>query len=106
MPINELAQLAVKITEVAIPEVANVSVQPSSSELESLRAEIVSLKQQITSLKKASRHAHSPYRRRPTSPAPPTQSSDEICWYHRTFADSAKKCQTPYSYQGNDQASR
>ena len=35
MPINEFAQLAHKITEVAIPEVANVSVQPNSTELES-----------------------------------------------------------------------
>ena len=42
-PINELAQLADKIIEVAIPEVANVSVQSTPSELESLRAEIVSL---------------------------------------------------------------
>ena len=105
MPINELAQLADKITEVTIPEVANVSVQPSSSKLESLHAEIVSLKQQTTSLKKAFRRAHSPYCHHPTSPAPPPQSSDKICWYHRTFGDSAKKCQTPYSYQGNNQAS-
>ena len=52
MPINELAQLADNITEVAILEIADVSVQPSSSELESLCAEIISLKQQITSLRK------------------------------------------------------
>ena len=51
-PINELAQLSDEITEVAILEIANVSVQPSSSELESLRAKIISLKQQITSLRK------------------------------------------------------
>ena len=51
-PINELAQLADEITEVAILEIANVSVQPSSSELESLHAKIISLKQQITSLRK------------------------------------------------------
>ena len=106
MPISELTQLGDKITEVAIPEVANVSIQLSSTELESLCAEIVSLKQQIISLKKASRHAHSPYRCGTTSPAPPTQSSDEIYWYHRTFGNSAKKCLTPCSYQGNDQASR
>ena len=52
MPINELAQLADKVTEVAVLEIADVSVQPSSSELESLRAKIISLKQQITSLRK------------------------------------------------------
>ena len=46
-PINELAQLADKIMEVVIPEVANVSVQPNTSEIESLRAEIIDLKQQL-----------------------------------------------------------
>ena len=106
-PINDLAQLADKIMEVAIPEVAAVSVQPNPSEIESLRAEIIDLKQQLNSLKKVSRRARSPYRRRSTSPAPPPQqSSDTICWYHRTFGDSANKCQSPCSYQGNTQASR
>ena len=106
-PINDLAQLADKIMEVAIPEVAAVSVQPNPSEIESLRAEITDLKQQLNSLKKVSRRARSPYRRRSTSPAPPPQQSfDAICWYHRTFGDSANKCQTPCSYQGNTQASR
>ena len=52
MPINELAQLADKVTEVAVLEIADVSVHPSSSELESLRVKIISLKQQITSLRK------------------------------------------------------
>ena len=70
MPINKLAQLADKIVDVAIPEVANVSGQQSSSELESLCAEI-SLKQQITSLKKASCRIRSPYCHCLTSPAPP-----------------------------------
>ena len=35
-PIDELAQLANKIIEVAIPQVASVSTQPSSSDIESL----------------------------------------------------------------------
>ena len=42
-PIDELAQLADKIIEVAVPQVTSVSTQPSSSDIESLRAEIVSL---------------------------------------------------------------
>ena len=46
-PIDELAQLADKIMEVAIPEVANVSVQSGPSEIENLRAEVVALKKQI-----------------------------------------------------------
>ena len=105
-PINKLTQLADKIMEVAIPEVAAASVQLNPSEIESLHAEIIDLKQQLNSLKKVSRRARSPYRRRPTSPAPPPQqSSDKICWYQRTFGDSANKCQTPCTYQGNSQAS-
>ena len=110
-PIDELAQLADKIIEVAVPQVASVSVQPNhepncTTEIESLRAEIASLKQQINILKKASRRARSPHRRA-TSPAPPSpQSSDGICWYHKTYGDSAHKCQPPCFYQGNDLASR
>lgn len=105
--VDELAQLADKIIEVAVPQVASVSAQPnSSSEIESLRAEIASLKQQIHVLKKVSRRARSPFRRA-TSPAPPPpQSSDGVCWYHQTFGDSARKCQPPCSHQGNDPASR
>ena len=104
-PIAELAQLADRIIEVAVPQVANVSVQPRSSDIESLRPEIASLKQQINTLKKASRRARWPHRQ--PSPAPPQpQSSEAVCWYHRTFGDSAHKCQPPCSHQGNDLASR
>ena len=49
-PINELAQLADKIMEVALPEVVTVSVQPNPSEIESLCAEVIDLKQQLNSL--------------------------------------------------------
>ena len=99
-PIDELAQLADKIIEVAVPQVVSVSVQPNherncTTEIESLRAEIASLKQQVNTLKKSSRRARSPHRHA-TSLAPPSpQSSDGICWYHKTCADSAHKCQPP-----------
>ena len=85
MPSNELARLAIKklIIEVAIPQVANVSVRLSFSELESLPAEIISLKQQIISLLAMPVcHACLPYHCHPISPPPPCQSSDEICWDH------------------------
>ena len=38
----------------AIPKIANVSVQPNPSEIESLHAKIIELKQQQNSLKKVS----------------------------------------------------
>ena len=103
--INELAQLADKIIEVAVPQVASVSTQPSSSDIESLRVEIVSLKQHIKTLQ------HTPCRGRSsrccsTSPAlPPEQSSDTVCWYHRTFGNASHKCTPPCSRQGNEMAS-
>ena len=113
-PIDEIAQLADKIIEVAVPQISSVSARPNSSDIEDLRAEIASLKQQINILKRASRRARSPHPRatsphsRTTSPAPPSSQStaDTVCWYHQTFGDSAHKCQPPCSYQGNDPASR
>ena len=111
-PINEIAQLADKIIEVAVPQVASISTQLNSSDIEALRVEIASLKKQINGFKRASRRARSPHPRatsphsRTTSPAPPSQSTDTVCWYHQTFGDSAHKCQTSCSFQGNNSASR
>ena len=112
-PINEIAQLTDKIIEVVVPQVASISAQPNSSDIEALHAEIASLKQLINVLKRASRRARSPHHRATsphsctTSPAPPSlQSTDTVCWYHQTFGDSAHKCQPPCSFQGNDSASR
>ena len=93
-PINEIAQLADKIIEVALPQISSVSAQPNSSDIEDLRAEIASLKQQINILKRASRRARSPHPRatsphsRTTSPAPPSSQStaDTVCWYHKPLA--------------------
>ena len=59
---NELTQLADKIMEVDVLEVAKVSVQLSPPEIESLHAKIINLKQQLNSLKKVSWYAHLPYR--------------------------------------------
>ena len=103
--IDELAQLADKIIEVAVPQVASVSTQPSSSDIESLRAEIISLKEQLKTLQHTPLRGRSP-RRHSTSPAPPPQqSSDTVCWYHRTFGNAARKCTPPCSRQGNKMAS-
>ena len=110
--IEELAQLADRIIEVAVPpSVSNVSTQPS--ELDQLKAEITSLTQVVNSLRRNyrsnSRSRYSSNRRRSPSPArrprtPPEQS--DVCWYHWNFGDSARKCIPPCSKSGNEQASR
>ena len=100
--IEELAQLADKIIEVAVPEVAAVSTaKPDTTVLEHLR-EMAGLKQQIQTLQYRPR---SRSRRRSMSPAPPSPSTT-ICWYHQQFGDAARKCKPPCSKSGNDQASR
>ena len=55
-PIDELAQLADKILEVAIPTMSKVSVQSSPNYFEVLQGEIVSLKQEIKTLQQAKYH--------------------------------------------------
>ena len=110
--IEELAQLADRIIEVAVPpSVSNVSTQPS--ELDQLKAEITSLTQVVNSLRRNyrsnSRSRYSSNRRRSPSPArrprPPPEQSD-VYWYHWNFGDSARKCIPPCSKSGNEQASR
>lgn len=104
MPIDELAQLADKIVEVAVPEVATVSAQSTTSEVDQLRAEIASLKQQIQTLQLPHRRS----RRRSRSPAlplPSPQAPTTLCWYHQKFGDAARKCQPPCSKSGNATAS-
>ena len=110
--IEDLAQLADKIVEVALPpSVSNVSVQPS--ELELLRTELATLTKVVNSLKlhrrsrSRSRSNSTSHRRSPSpagQPRPPTENND-LCWYHQTFGDSARKCKPPCSKSGNDQAS-
>lgn len=101
--LNDLAQLADKIAEVAMPSVCAVNTPSLASEVEQLRAEVASLKQAIKSLSQTTaRRQRSTSRNR--SPTPP-QAPTDLCWYHRTFGDAAKKCHTPCSRQGNEPAS-
>ena len=104
-PIEDLAQLADKIVEVAMPpSVCSVSTtQPS--ELEQLRTQVATLTKAVNSLK---RQRHNSFRRHSPSPAwqphqPPPNT--DLCWYHYTYGDQARKCTPPCSKSGNDQAS-
>ncbi len=103
--LEDLAQLADRITEVSASTPPSVSaLTPSrsseSAEVDQLRSEVASLKQLVKSL------ARPPPRRRSRTPTPPPASSPGFCWYHRRFGRDAKKCSTPCSWPGNGQASR
>ena len=97
--IEDLAQLADKVMEVAVPSVANIT---TSTELQHLRQEVTDLKGMLQSLKLTQRRSRS----RPSSPAPCTEQSQELCWYHAKFGDQARKCKPPCSKSGNAQARR
>ena len=95
----DLAQLADKVMEVAVPSVASIT---TSTELQQLRQEVTDLKGMLQSLKLTQRRSRSC----PLSPAPCTEQSQELCWYHAKFGDQARKCKPPCSKSGNAQARR
>ena len=107
-PIEELAQLADKVMEVAIHTVSKVAVKLSPPNFEMLQGEIASLKQEIKRLQQAA-HNQVPRRRSPSphrySSSPGTDHASTLCWYHQKLGTLAKKCRSPCSYSGNDPAS-
>ena len=103
-PIEDLAKVADKIVEVAIPpSVCSVLTPPS--QLEQLRSQLASLTKTVNFLKQQCRNS---FRCRSPSPARQshqTPSNTDLCWYHYTYGDQACKCAPPCSKSGNDQAS-
>ena len=103
--LQDLATLADKMMEVAGPTISTV-VTPTqaTSEGDSMRAEISSLREQVSALQAAVRprrsRSRSQNRGRPRSP-----SGSGVCWYHRRFGDSARKCTPPCTKSGNIRAS-
>ena len=99
--LEDLAQLADKIVEVAVPS-PSISAISTTSEIEHLRKEVTELKSMLQGLQ-SSRQAST---RRSPSPAPRTTQSQELCWYHTKFGDDAQKCKPPCKRAGNSEATR
>ncbi|XP_064469681.1 uncharacterized protein LOC135384407 [Ornithodoros turicata] len=114
MSLNDLANLADKIMEMAPPQIAAVASHPPSPptatgssspqavDLSQLVEQISNLQLEVAALRhcspspspRRSRFAH----RRSPSPA-------GICWYHRRFRTKARNCTPPCTFQGNSRAS-
>ena len=93
----QLAQLADKILEVAVPSsVASVETPSSlASDVEQLRAPVSELQETIKNLRRPSHPPRPPSLSRSCSPCPSSPVSQTLCWYHQKYGDAAKKCKPP-----------
>ena len=109
--LEEMAELADKIVDIASPSVSAVT--PSGS-MDSLRAEVKHLTDLVSTLATRSRspgtRMRSPSigRRRPRlrSPPPLPSATSTRCWYYRRFGDRPRNCTPTCDMSGNDMASR
>ena len=110
MELEQLADMADKVMEVATPMVAATSdihttaAIADNSEVRQLREEISRLASLVDSLITRPRRRDSSRQRRSASPAPPTSSQDTLCWYHAKFGENAKRCKQPCTWDLNSQA--
>ena len=102
VPLDELAQLADKIVEVAVPQtVSAVQSANFGNELDKLKSEIAGLRKLIKSLP-SQRNS----RPRSPSPTPANNINDpSICWYHQKYGSSARKCKPPCKHSENSTSS-
>lgn len=116
--IDDLADLADRVHELATPVVASASQSQASSgpAIEALTKEVAELRRQFQQLaserrsRSNTRSARS-FQRRSASRSRRSQSNFRkypLCWYHWKFGEKASKCIEPCDYAklGNDQGSR
>ena len=106
--LSELANIADRIMEVAIPDIptaatpnlATVSSSPQVFNMISLHAEITHLKDELKSLRRSSRE-RPPHRH---SPSPAANVPSVRCWHHQKFGSATQKFGPPCSYSGSASA--
>ena len=123
VPLTTLAEMADKMLEVAQPPVSAITASAMplappppplssppnmASEVAQLRSEVSALRQLIASLQLSSNQPSSSTSRprsRSTSRASSPNPTPGYCWYHHRFGSKARKCTSPCSWKGNEQAS-
>ena len=108
--LEDIAQLADKIVNIAPPTMSSLapSPSPSTTEVDNLRAEVTHLKELVSTLYprgRSSRNRSPSPQRNPRSHSPPPLNPG-LCWYHARFGDRARNCTPPCSKSGNSPASR
>ena len=101
--LDELAQLAYKIVEVATPQ--SVSIVRSSNlsdEVEKLNGQLTNLTQLVKSLPFQQKSCTSS----PSLAPPDSNNANDttVCWYHQKYSQSARKCKSLCIYSGKSLA--
>lgn len=116
--LEQLAELADKVMEVAAPNPPSIAGVTASStlaaEVGQLRDNISRLEKMVQSLARSHSYSrsHSRSSRRPSTPpatdssdaTDPPHDSDSLCWYHHKFGTNAQKCRAPCSWKSNSTA--
>ena len=115
-PLENLAELADRVTEVTAPPVANITPpasttsqappvaavgghQPTSADFECILSELAKLQTTVQSLTRArSRTPRGRSRHRSPTPSATSADTGQLCWYHQKFGEEARKCTPPCSY--------
>ena len=123
VPLESLAELADRVTEVSTQRVAVVTPattpsnrptnqpsqatpvaavdnhQPTSADFERILSELAKLQTTVKSLTRA-RNSTPSRRSRHNSPSPSRvhPGTSQLCWYHQKFGDEARKCTPPCSH--------
>lgn len=123
MPLNNLAELADRIVEHAVPTISNFATRTSLAPNPSNDSRLQELTEVVHALQLHCRDRRVSPRRSATRRRSPSanrsmrgdrdaahESYDSLerghCWYHRRFGASATKCTRPCTWPGNDLASR
>ena len=96
--LNNLAELADKIVEVATPAVCAVQTPRLLSEVEQLWSEVTRLQGLVKSLSTQCKS------RRSSTPTRQSSNTDGLCWYHQKYGEAAHKCRPPCAQVPNNQA--
>jgi hypothetical protein len=113
--LEELADLADRVYDVASPQVAATST--SEPQMATLMRQVSELTREMKALKTQLNSGRSPRSKTRSSSQPRNRSSSQRsqssyrkypeCWYHAKFGERASKCVKPCDYQaGNEQGSR
>lgn len=108
LPLDDLAELADRVNDIATPaQHAVAATSSSTSPLEELTRQVAELTKQVSALTMAAKHrprSRDRRQQRPRGRSPSTRSQSSykrhpICWYHSKHGNQALKCVKPCDFK-------